>query len=30
MPIEGLLWGLRLYTDVVLTFLGLRIEELFA
>lgn len=30
MPIEGLLWGLRLYTDVVLTFLGLRIEDLFA
>lgn len=30
MPIEGLLWGLRLYTDVVLTFLGLRIEDVFA
>jgi acetylornithine deacetylase/succinyl-diaminopimelate desuccinylase-like protein len=30
MPVEGLLWGLRLYTDVVLTFLGLRIDEVFA
>ena len=30
MPIEGFLWGLRLYTDVVLSFLGLRIEDLFA
>jgi len=30
MPIAGLLWGLRLYTDVVLTFLGLRFEDVFA
>ena len=30
MPIEGMLWGLRLYTDVVLTFLGLRFEDVFA
>jgi len=30
MPIAGLLWGLRLYTDVVLTFLGLRLEDVFA
>jgi acetylornithine deacetylase/succinyl-diaminopimelate desuccinylase-like protein len=29
MPIEGLLWGLRLYADVVLTFLGLRLEDVF-
>ncbi|HJU09237.1 MAG TPA: M20/M25/M40 family metallo-hydrolase [Candidatus Binataceae bacterium] len=30
MPIAGLLWGLRLYADVVLTFLGLQLEEVFA
>jgi len=30
MPIDGMLWGLRLYTDVVLTFLGLRFEDVFA
>jgi acetylornithine deacetylase/succinyl-diaminopimelate desuccinylase-like protein len=30
MPIAGFLWGLRLYTDVVLTFLGLRFEDVFA
>lgn len=30
MPIAGLLWGLRLYTDVVLTFLGVRFEDVFA
>ena len=30
MPIEGMLWGLRLYAEVVLTFLGLRFEEVFA
>jgi acetylornithine deacetylase/succinyl-diaminopimelate desuccinylase-like protein len=30
MPIAGLLWGLRLYTDVVLTFLGLRLDDVFA
>ena len=29
MPIEGFLWGLRLYTDVVLSFLGLRAEDVF-
>jgi acetylornithine deacetylase/succinyl-diaminopimelate desuccinylase-like protein len=29
MPIDGLLWGLRLYTDVVLTFLGVRLEDVF-
>jgi len=29
MPIDGFLWGLRLYTDVVLTFLGLRLEDFF-
>jgi acetylornithine deacetylase/succinyl-diaminopimelate desuccinylase-like protein len=29
MPVEGLLWGLRLYADVVLTFLGLRLEDVF-
>jgi acetylornithine deacetylase/succinyl-diaminopimelate desuccinylase-like protein len=30
MPIDGMLWGLRLYTDVVLEFLGLRREDVFA
>jgi acetylornithine deacetylase/succinyl-diaminopimelate desuccinylase-like protein len=30
MPIEGLLWGLRLYADVVLTFIGLRLEDVFS
>ncbi|MBE3603647.1 M20/M25/M40 family metallo-hydrolase [bacterium] len=30
MPIDGMLWGLRLYTDVVLEFLGLRRENVFA
>jgi acetylornithine deacetylase/succinyl-diaminopimelate desuccinylase-like protein len=30
MPIEGFLWGLRLYTDIVLSFLGLRPEDVFA
>jgi len=30
MPIEGFLWGLRLYAEIVLTFLGLRFEEVFA
>jgi acetylornithine deacetylase/succinyl-diaminopimelate desuccinylase-like protein len=30
MPIEGFLWGLRLYTDVVLSFLGLKIADVFA
>jgi acetylornithine deacetylase/succinyl-diaminopimelate desuccinylase-like protein len=30
MPIDGFLWGLRLYSEVVLTFLGLRVEDVFA
>jgi acetylornithine deacetylase/succinyl-diaminopimelate desuccinylase-like protein len=30
MPIEGFLWGLRLYTDVVLSFLGLKIADVFS
>lgn len=30
MPIAGLRWGLRLYADVVLTFLGLRFDQVFA
>jgi hypothetical protein len=30
MPIGGLLWGLRLYTDVVLTFLGLERDAIFS
>ncbi len=30
MPIEGFLWGLRLYTDVVLSFLGLRTTDVFS
>lgn len=30
LPIDGFLWGLRLYTDVVLEFLGLRMEDVFA
>jgi acetylornithine deacetylase/succinyl-diaminopimelate desuccinylase-like protein len=30
MPIGGFLWGLRLYTDVVLNFLGLRTEDVFS
>jgi acetylornithine deacetylase/succinyl-diaminopimelate desuccinylase-like protein len=29
LPVEGLLWGLRLYTDVVLTFLGLQFKDVF-
>lgn len=29
MPIEGFLWGLRLYAGVVLEFLGLRVEDVF-
>jgi acetylornithine deacetylase/succinyl-diaminopimelate desuccinylase-like protein len=29
LPISGFLWGLKLYTDVVLTFLGLRLDDLF-
>jgi acetylornithine deacetylase/succinyl-diaminopimelate desuccinylase-like protein len=30
MPIDGFLWGLRLYAEIVLTFLGLRFDEVFA
>jgi acetylornithine deacetylase/succinyl-diaminopimelate desuccinylase-like protein len=30
MPIDGFLWGLRLYSEVVLTFLGLRVEDVFS
>ncbi|HZP46076.1 MAG TPA: M20/M25/M40 family metallo-hydrolase [Candidatus Binataceae bacterium] len=30
MPIAGLRWGLRLYADVVLSFLGLRFGDVFA
>jgi acetylornithine deacetylase/succinyl-diaminopimelate desuccinylase-like protein len=30
MPIEGFLWGLRLYADVVLKVLGLRTEDVFS
>jgi acetylornithine deacetylase/succinyl-diaminopimelate desuccinylase-like protein len=30
MPIEGFLWGLRLYTDVVLSFLGLKTADVFS
>ncbi len=29
MPIEGMLWGLRLYAGVVLEFLGIRFDEVF-
>lgn len=29
LPIEGFFWGLRLYADVVLTFLGLSFEDVF-
>jgi acetylornithine deacetylase/succinyl-diaminopimelate desuccinylase-like protein len=29
MPIEGFLWGLRLYADVVMTFLGLQMSDVF-
>ena len=29
LPIEGFFWGLRLYADVVLTFLGLSFEQVF-
>ena len=30
MPIEGLLWGLRLYADAVFTFLGLQLQDVFS
>ena len=29
LPVSGFLWGLKLYTEVVLTFLGLKFNELF-
>jgi acetylornithine deacetylase/succinyl-diaminopimelate desuccinylase-like protein len=29
LPINGFLWGLKVYTDVVLTFLGLKFDDLF-
>lgn len=29
LSVEGFFWGLRLYADVVLTFLGLRFEDVF-
>lgn len=29
MPVEGFHWGLRVYADVVLTFLGLKFEDVF-
>jgi acetylornithine deacetylase/succinyl-diaminopimelate desuccinylase-like protein len=29
IPIDGFLWGLRLYAEVVLNFLGLRFDEVF-
>jgi acetylornithine deacetylase/succinyl-diaminopimelate desuccinylase-like protein len=30
MPIEGFFWGLKLYAEVVLEFLGLRFDQVFA
>ena len=30
MPIAGFRWGLRLYADIVLSFLGVRLDEVFA
>jgi acetylornithine deacetylase/succinyl-diaminopimelate desuccinylase-like protein len=30
VPIDGFFWGLRVYADVVLTFLGLRFDDVFA
>jgi acetylornithine deacetylase/succinyl-diaminopimelate desuccinylase-like protein len=29
IPVDGFLWGLRLYTEVVLTLLGLKFDEVF-
>jgi hypothetical protein len=29
IPVDGFLWGLRLYAEVVLSFLGLRFEQVF-
>jgi acetylornithine deacetylase/succinyl-diaminopimelate desuccinylase-like protein len=30
IPIDGFLWGLKLYARVVLEFLGLKFEDVFA
>ncbi|MGO9263777.1 MAG: M20/M25/M40 family metallo-hydrolase [Candidatus Binataceae bacterium] len=30
MPIDGLLWGLRLYSEIVLSFVGVRFDDVFA
>jgi acetylornithine deacetylase/succinyl-diaminopimelate desuccinylase-like protein len=30
IPLDGFLWGLRVYAEVVLSFLGLRFDEVFA
>jgi acetylornithine deacetylase/succinyl-diaminopimelate desuccinylase-like protein len=30
IPVDGFLWGLRLYTEIVLSFLGLRFEQIFS
>lgn len=30
LPINGFMWGLKLYADVVLTFLGLKFDDLFS
>lgn len=30
IPLDGFLWGLRVYTEVVLNFLGLRFDQVFA
>ncbi|MGH7863924.1 MAG: M20/M25/M40 family metallo-hydrolase [Candidatus Binataceae bacterium] len=30
LPVDGFFWGLKVYADVVLRFLGLRVEEVFA
>ena len=29
LPIEGFYWGLKVYAEVVLDFLGLRFEDVF-
>ncbi len=30
LPVDGFFWGLKVYADVVLSFLGLRVDEVFA
>jgi hypothetical protein len=30
LPISGFLWGLKVYTETVLAFLGLSLDQLFA